>query len=81
MVSFAVRFKGILFKLHLKRLKAAGIVLVSSEPGMQIGGIKTGEPVNTVLVDAGSEEQAIASVRQKLTPDDVNFSNWEAEPA
>jgi hypothetical protein len=81
MPSFAVRFKGLLFKSHRARLGAAGIELVSSEPGMEIGGIKTGEPVNTVLVAAASEEQAIASVRQKLTPDDVNFSNWEAEPA
>jgi hypothetical protein len=81
MASFAVRFKGVLFKLHLKRLERAGIELVSSEPSMQIGPIKTGEPVNTVLVDAASEEEAIATVRQKLTPDDVNFSGWDAEPA
>jgi ATP phosphoribosyltransferase len=81
MASFAVRFKGVLFKLHLERLEDAGITLESSEPAMQIGPIKTGEPINTVLVDADSEEQAIATVKAKLTPDDVNFSSWEADPA
>lgn len=81
MTSFAVCFKGVLFKLHLERLEDAGIAFESSEPAMQIGSIKTGEPTNTVLVDADSEEQAIATVKAKLTPDDVNFSNWEADPA
>jgi hypothetical protein len=81
MPRFAVRFKGLLFKDHCARLSRAGIDLVSSEPAMQIGSITTGEPVNTVLVDAGLEDQAIAAVKAKLTPDDVNFSDWEAEPA
>jgi hypothetical protein len=81
MPSFAVRFKGLLFKSHCARLSAAGIELVSSEPSMQIGPIKTGEPVNTVLVEADSEQQAIATVKAKLTPDDVNFTEWEAEQA
>jgi len=81
MASFVVSFKGVLFKLHLERLAAAGIALQSSEPAMQIGTIKMGEPINTVLVDAESAEQAIATVRSKLTPDDVNFSNWGADPA
>jgi hypothetical protein len=81
MAGFAVRFKGVLFKLHLRRLDKAGIALESSEPAMRIGPITTGEPVNTVLVDAGSEAEAIAIVKSKLTPDDVNFSAWEAEPA
>ncbi|HET7509445.1 MAG TPA: hypothetical protein VFJ65_04270 [Solirubrobacterales bacterium] len=81
MASYAVRFKGVLFKLHLERLEAAGIPLESSEPAMQIGPIKTGEPINTVLVEAESDEQAIATVKAKLTPDDVNFSDWDADPA
>jgi hypothetical protein len=81
MPSFAVHFKGFLLASHRARLSSAGIELVSSEPSMQIGEIKTGQPINTVRVEAASEEQALAIVRQKLTPDDVNFSNWEAEPA
>jgi len=81
MPSFAVRFKGMLFKNQRARLSAAGIELVSSEPAMQIGSIKTGEPINTVTLEADSEEQAIATVKQKLSPDDVNFSGWEAESA
>lgn len=81
MPSFSVRFKGMLFKNHRARLGRAGIDLVSSEPGMQIGPIRTGEPVNTVLVEAESDDQAIATVKSKLTPDDVNFSSWEAELA
>jgi len=81
MASFAVCFKGVLFKLHLERLADAGIALQSSEPAMQIGMIKTGEPINTVTLEADSEEQAIATVKQKLSPDDVNFSNWDADPA
>jgi len=81
MAGFAVSFKGVLFKLHLERLEDAGIALQSSEPAMQIGSIKMGEPINTVLVDADSEENAIATVRAKLTPDDVNFSSWDADPA
>jgi len=79
MPSFAVRFKGMLFKHQRARLSAAGIDLVSSEPAMQIGPIKTGEPINTVTLEADSEEAAIATVKQKLSPDDVNFSAWEAE--
>lgn len=81
MPSFAVRFKGLLFKNQRARLSAAGIDLVSSEPAMQIGPIQTGEPINTVTLEADSEENAIATVKGKLTPDDVNFSAWEAESA
>ena len=81
MATFAVRFKGVLFKLHLDRLEDAGIGIQPSEPAMQIGSIKMGEPINTVLVDADSAENAIATVKAKLTPDDVNYSNWDAEPS
>ncbi len=81
MPSFAVRFKGLLFKHQRARLSAAGIDLVSSEPAMQIGPIKTGEPINTVTLEGDSEQAAIATVKQTLSPDDVNFSAWEAEAA
>lgn len=79
MPSYAVRFKGLLFKAHHERFDRAGIVHESSEPGMQIGEIKTGEPINTVRVEADSEQEAMTAVREVLVPDDVNFSNWEAE--
>lgn len=78
MSSFYVRFKGLLFKTHFERMGTAGIVFESSEPGMQIGGIKTGEPINTVVVEAASEEAAVQAVRRTLVPDDVNFTAWEA---
>jgi hypothetical protein len=81
MPSFAVRFQGLLFKSHLARLGEAGMRLESSEPGMQIGPVKTGVPINTVVLEAGSEEQAIAAVRETLMPDDVNFTDWRAGPA
>jgi hypothetical protein len=79
MPSFAVRFKGVLFKAHLDRLDAAGLELHSSEPAMQIGPVKTGVPINKVVVEAESEQQALATVKSKLTPDDVNFSDWRAD--
>lgn len=78
MSSFYVRFKGMLFKTHFKRMNKAGIVFESSEPGMEIGGIKTGQPINTVVVEATSEEAAVQVVRRALVPDDVNFTAWEA---
>ncbi|MGN6276772.1 MAG: hypothetical protein ACTHNP_12710 [Solirubrobacterales bacterium] len=78
MSSFYVRFKGLLFKAHFERMSMAGIEFRSSEPGMQIGPIKTGEPINTVVVEAASEEAAVQAVRRALVPDDVNFTAWEA---
>ena len=71
MQTFAVRFKGLLFKLHLDRLDKAGIELHSSKPGLRI---------NTVIVEADSEEAAVAKVMEKLAPDDVNFTQWESGP-
>ena len=79
MPSYTVRFKVLLFKAHRERLDRARIVLESSKPGMQIGAIKTGEPINTVRVEAGSEQEAVTAVQKVLVPDDVNFANWEAE--
>jgi hypothetical protein len=79
MPSYAVRFKGMLLGTHRALLERAGLVLESSEPGMKIGLIKTGVPINTVRVEADSEEEALRRVRELLSPDDVNFSKWEAE--
>jgi hypothetical protein len=81
MATYSVRFKSLLFKAHYERLPKAGIEIQSSEPSMEIGGIKTGEPINTALVEAGSEEQAMLVVKAALIPDDINFSDWEAAPA
>lgn len=78
MSSFYVRFKGLLFKTHYERMSKAGIVFESSEPGMQIGPITTGQPINTVVVEASSEQAAVQAVRRALVPDDVNFTAWEA---
>lgn len=78
MPSFYVRFKGMLFKTHYERLPKAGVEVQSSEPSMEIGGIKTGEPINTVVVEAASEDAAVQAVRRALVPDDVNFTAWEA---
>lgn len=76
--SFYVRFKGLLFKAHYERLPKVGIEIRASEPSMQIGGIKTGEPINTVVVEAASKEAAVQAVKRALVPDDVNFTAWEA---
>lgn len=81
MPTYSVRFKGLLFKTHYERLAEAGVELQASEPSMQIGGIKTGEPINTALVEASSEEQATLVIKAVLVPDDINFSDWEAELA
>jgi hypothetical protein len=81
MATYSVRFKGLLFKAHYERLPRADIEIQASEPSMEIGGIKTGEPINTAMVDADSEEQAMLLVKAALVPDDINFSDWEARPA
>jgi hypothetical protein len=78
MSSFYVRFKGMLFKAHYERLPKAGVEIQASEPSMEIGGIKTCEPINTVVVEAASEEAAVQAVKRALVPDDVNFTAWEA---
>lgn len=78
MSSFYVHFKGMLFKAHFERLSKAGVDYQSSKPGMQIGTITTGQPINTVVVEAASEDAAVQAVRRALVPDDVNFTAWEA---
>jgi hypothetical protein len=85
MPPFAVRFKGMLTKEERQRLTAAGIEITSSEPSMQTGfeggSLGTSRPIYTAAVEAASEEEALAKVREALEPDTANFSNWEAGPA
>jgi hypothetical protein len=80
MPLFSVRFKGMLAGTHRTRLTAAGVELQSSKPALQIGPIRTGQPIHTALVEADSVEEAVAKVMETLTPDDVNFSGWEGGP-
>jgi len=78
---FFVRFKGMLNRQERERLEAAGITIERKESSMQIGIVKTGRPIFTVRVEAASEDEALAKVREALDPDTANFSNWESEPA
>jgi len=64
-----------------ERFAAAGIVIVAKERSMRIGLVKTGRPIYTVRVEAGSEDEAVQAVKAALDPDSANFSNWESEPA
>jgi hypothetical protein len=81
MPAFAVRFKGMLTKQDREQLKAAGIAIEHKEGSMRIGIVKTGRPIFTVQVEAASEDEALAKVREALEPDTANFSNWESGPA
>lgn len=78
MPAQAVRFKGMLHKVHYERLEKAGIVLESKEPSMQIGAIKTGRPIYTVTLEADSPQAALDRVRALLMPDTSTFVDWEA---
>jgi len=79
MAGFCVRFKGMLNRSERERLAAAGIDLEASESS-SVGGIPgAGRPTYTVSVEAGSVEEALATVREVLDPDTGNFSSWEAE--
>lgn len=80
MPIFSVRFKGLLFKTHRDRMEETGIVLQESKPALRIGSVETGEPINTVSVEADSAEDAVAKVMETLAPDDVNFTQWEGGP-
>ncbi|MDQ3725564.1 MAG: hypothetical protein M3335_06715 [Actinomycetota bacterium] len=80
MPTFFVRFKGLLFRQHCEQLRKAGIVLGESEPSLEIGGILTGEPIQTATVEAESEEAALEAVERALGRDSFNFSDWEAGP-
>jgi hypothetical protein len=81
MPVFFVRFKGMLTTQERRRLDTAGITIEGKEGSLRIGIIKTGQPIFTVRVEAASEDEALAKVREALMPDTANFSNWESEPA
>jgi hypothetical protein len=86
MPAFAVRFKGMLTKDEHERLAAAGIELTGSRSSMTAGNeetglVITGRPIYTVTLNASSEQEALAKVREAIEPDTANFSGWEAGPA
>jgi hypothetical protein len=86
MPSFHVRFKGMLTGQERERLTAAGIRLEGSRSSMimgtpETGTARTGRPIYTVSLEAGSPEEALARVKEAIEPDVVNFSNWEVEAA
>jgi len=86
MSVFAVRFKGMLTKQERERLAAAGIELTGSRSSMtagtaETGTVGTGRPIYTVKLEAPTEHEALAKVREAIEPDTSNFSGWEASPA
>jgi hypothetical protein len=80
MPAYSVRFKGPISGTHRARLREAGVVIESSEPGMRVGTIKIGQSIHTVRVEAGSIEDALATAMEAIAPDDVNFTEWQAGP-
>jgi hypothetical protein len=86
MPAFAVRFKGMLTKDERERLTAAGVEVAGSRSSMtagteETGTVVTGRPIYTVTLEAPSEKEALARVREAIEPDTSNFSGWEAGPA
>ncbi len=86
MPAFAVCFKGMLTRDERERLTAAGIELTGSRASMtagnaETGTVGTGRPIYTVRLEASSEHEALARVREAIEPDTSNFSGWEAGPA
>ncbi|HEX6781030.1 MAG TPA: hypothetical protein VF125_03260 [Solirubrobacterales bacterium] len=86
MPVFAVRFKGMLTGDERQRLAAAGIKLAGSRSSMtagtdETGTVGTGRPIYTVKLEASSEQEALARVREAIEPDTSNFSGWESGPA
>ena len=86
MPAFAVRFKGMLTRDERERLAAADIELAGSRSSMtagaeETGTVSTGRPIYTVKLEAPSEGEALARVREAIEPDTSNFSGWEAGPA
>lgn len=81
MPAFFIRFKGMLTKQERKRLEAGGITIERKEHSMRVGLVKTGRPIFTVGVEADSEDEALAQVREALDPDTANFSDWSVGPA
>lgn len=68
-----------------ERLAAAGVKLESSRSSMVVGdpetgAVGTGRPIYTVTVEADSQDEALAKVREAIEPDSSNFSGWEAGP-
>lgn len=84
MPVFAVRFKGMLTGDERRRLAAAGIELAGSKASMRVSAgeitLSTGRPIYTVRLEASSEQEALARVREAIEPDTANFSGWEAVP-
>jgi hypothetical protein len=85
MPTFAVRFKGLMTAQERERLGEAGIRLEGSRSSMvagdpETGTVRTGRPIYTVAVEAASEDEALARVREAIEPDTSNFSGWEAGP-
>jgi hypothetical protein len=86
MPTFAVRFKGMMTGDERERLAAAGIEAANSKSSMvagskETGTVGTGRPIYTVTLEASSEDEALAKVREAIEPDTSNFSGWEAGPA
>lgn len=86
MPLFAVHFKGMLTKDERERLAAAGIELAGSRSSMtassrETGTVITGRPIYTVTLEAPTDHEALARVREAIEPDTANFSGWEAVPA
>ena len=86
MPVFAVRFKGMLTGEERGRLATAGIELAGSRASMragtaETGTVATGRPIYTVKLEASTEQEALARVREAIEPDTSNFSGWEAGPA
>lgn len=85
MPTFAVCFKGLMTGHERERLAAAGVQLEGSRRSMLVGNpetgaVGTGRPIYTVTVEATSQDEALAKVRQAIEPDSSNFSGWEAAP-
>ncbi|HVD41524.1 MAG TPA: hypothetical protein VNC16_11065 [Solirubrobacterales bacterium] len=83
MATFAVRFKGFITGQERERLAAAGIKFEGNRTSMVVGDPETGtvdlgRPIYTVTVEASSEDEALARVREAMEPDSSNFSGWEA---
>jgi hypothetical protein len=68
-----------------RRLAAADIELAGSKASMRVPAgettLPTGRPIYTVKLEASSEQEALARVREAIEPDTANFSGWEAVPA
>jgi hypothetical protein len=74
MPTFAVRFKGLMTGQERERLGAAGIKLEGRRSSMiagdpETGTVRIGRPIYTVVVEAASESEALARVREAIEPD------------